>query len=570
MMEKYGNKFNTTMQHDTMQTIMKALLKTTGWLVMAAALTFGFASCSSDDDAVDGQQSVNPTGKYTMTVKATKGDADTRALSLNGTSVDVFWNAGEIVDVYQEKNQTETKIGTLYATASSTAETTLTGTLDAPVAGKTLYFYLHGRNRSYSSQNGALTGEGSIEENQDFAEGTVLSGDFTIDGTQVKVPKGLSLTSLQAIVKFTLKDAATDQPLYVRSLTVTDEALNLSSQDENPSFILGSPLTITPDDATNELYVAISGLNKVDKHSHLVLTATGADGKTYIYAREYAPEASIYFTHGNYYTRTVKMKKGFTTFSENSVIQVGDPIRLTQEWDVNNHSWYLPAGKTGTLVRANIDDSGNVTEDEYGAYYVIKYVYHDLEGDDPDYTFYFFDDKSMPVGKTSDGLVVKNVDVSGTKPTCTIGVNGYYEVWKWKPEDGNMPPAGYFSYYFSEGGVTLSGVNGVMLISEGLVDLGPGGNGPDDPDVSETSFTFSAPAGKKFVEIKMIFETEDDAANTLFESSGWRQSGNTLTCKPSGSLTTEVAINPRKGPDNYYRLDIHGIESIVFTLADDI
>lgn len=435
-MMRIGNKFNTTMQHDTMQTIMKGLLKSTGWLVMAAALSFGIASCSSDNDAVAEQQSVKPTGKYTMTVKATKGDDGTRALRPNGTSVDVFWTEGEIVEVYQEKDQTETKIGTLYAAASDDAETTLTGTLDEPVAGKTLYFYLHGRNRSYSSQNGALTGEGSIEENQDFAWVTVLSSDFTIDGTQVNVPNGLTLTSLQAIVKFSLKDAATDQPLYVRSLTVTDEALNLSSQTENPSFILGSPLTITPDDATNELYVAISGLNKADKHSHLVLTATGADGNEYIYTKEYSAGASVYFTHGMYYTRTVKMKKGFTTFSENSVIKVGDLIRLTQEWDVNNHSWYLPAGKTGTLVRANIDDSGNVTEDENGAYYVIKYVYHDLEGDDDDYTFYFFDDKSMPVGKTSDGLIVTNVDVSGAKPTCTIGVNGYYEVWKWKSDEG--------------------------------------------------------------------------------------------------------------------------------------
>lgn len=422
-----------------MQTIMKALLKTSGWLVMAAALSFGFASCSSDNDAVAEQQSVKPTGKYTMTVQVTKGDADTRALKLgeDKKSVDAYWTQGEIVEVYQNQNG-ETLLGKLYAAANEGATTTLTGTLEvAPLAGEALYFYLHARDRSgrYTSQNGTLA---SIAENQDFAEGVVQPYDetynqngFTIQGTQVIVPDGaLTLESKQAIVKFTLLDAATDEALYVRSLTVTDEALNLSSQsNETPSFISGAPLTITPDGATNELYVAISGLNKADKHSHLVLTATDADNNNYIYAKEYAPEASVYFTHGKYYTRTVKMKKGFTTFRPSDVIKVGDPIRLTQEWKVyvGDTQWgFFPRAKTGTLVRANIDDSGKVTEAADGAYYVIKVIYHDPNdaNHDNDYNFYFFDDKSMPVLATSDGLVVKNVDVSGTMPTCTIGVNG--------------------------------------------------------------------------------------------------------------------------------------------------
>ena len=559
-----------------MKTIMKGLWKTSGWLVMAAALTFGFASCSSDNDAVAEQQSVNPTGKYTMTVQVTKGDADTRALKLGKDDqdkpiVDAYWAQGEIVEVYQNKNG-ETLLGTLTAAASDGITTTLTGTLEvAPLAGEALYFYLHARDRSgrYTRQNGTLA---SIAENQDFAEGVVQPYDatdnpngFTIHGTQVNVPS-LTLESKQAIVKFTLLDAQ-GNPLKVRSLTVTDEALNLSSQsNETPSFISGAPLTITPDDATSELYVAISGLNKADKHSHLVLTATGEDGNEYIYRKEYSAGASVYFTHGMYYTRTVKMKKGFTKFKNGDVIKVGDLIRLTQEWDVNNHSWYLPAGKTGTLVRANIDGNGKVTEAANGAYYVIRYVYHDLEGDDDDYTFYFFDDKPIPVLATSDGLVVTNVDVNGTKPTCTIGVNGDYEVWNWNSEDDGVlvlfDEIGYSPN--DDDGVELFGKNASMGFSNSLVDLMPNG-----PDASGTSFTFKAPPGKKFEKIKMIFK--DNEFDAMFGSSyEWERIDNTLTWtyKPFNSITSEVTIEPYKGPNGNSMLHIQRIESIVFTLVD--
>ena len=570
-----GNKFNTTQcNKTTMQTIMKGLWKTSGWLVMAAALTFGIASCSSDNDAVAEQQSVKPTGKYTMTVQVTKGDADTRALKL-GTdekSVDAYWAQGEIVEVYQNQNG-ETLLGTLTAAASDGITTTLTGTLEvAPSAGEALYFYLHARDRSgrYTRQNGTLA---SIAENQDFAEGVVQPYDatdnpngFTIHGTQVNVPS-LTLESKQAIVKFTLLDAATDEALYVTSLTVTDEALNLSSQDENPSFISGAPLTITPASpasSTDKFYVAISNLNKADKHSNLVLTATGADGYTYTYTRKYSEEAPVYFTHGMYYTRTVKMKRIFTTFSSDDVIRVGDQVALNKTWSVTNANFYINSDRTYTLIRANISEESlsGVTPDENGAYYVLQNKDSEL-----DYVFY---DKSMPVGKTSDGLVVKNVNTSGTMPTCIIGVHGYCEVWNWKSGVG-LPPDGDFAYS-PNNGVTLSGKNARMHFYEGLVDLEPGGPnvvGPNGLDASNTSFTFEAPSGKKFVGIKMIFKEEGGASSAHFDSNGWVRSDNTWTYNPSNPFTTEVTIEPIEHSNGNRLLAIQRIESIVFTLADD-
>jgi len=63
---------------------MMRLIKTTGWLAMAAALTLGTAACSSSDDSIAEQQPTNPTAPktYTMTVQVTKGDdAATRGLA---------------------------------------------------------------------------------------------------------------------------------------------------------------------------------------------------------------------------------------------------------------------------------------------------------------------------------------------------------------------------------------------------------------------------------------------------------------------------------------------------------
>ena len=58
------------------------MTKTLGWLVVAAALTFGFSACSSDDDAVAEKPTVNPAvtadGKVHVTVGAGLSDGQTR------------------------------------------------------------------------------------------------------------------------------------------------------------------------------------------------------------------------------------------------------------------------------------------------------------------------------------------------------------------------------------------------------------------------------------------------------------------------------------------------------------
>lgn len=174
-------------------------------LMLAATV----AACTVEDM---NEQPVEPQ-TYTMTVKASKdGDVATKALSLDGTTLNVTWTAGEEVLVYQNGS----KIGTLTAAASSTASTTLSGTLDnAPDAGQALTFYFHtAANPSYSGQDGTLT---MIASTYDFCSpATVASGDFTVDAgnKKVNVPAGISFgANKQAIVKFTFLDKADGTPL---------------------------------------------------------------------------------------------------------------------------------------------------------------------------------------------------------------------------------------------------------------------------------------------------------------------------------------------------------------------
>lgn len=225
-------------------TTMMRLIKTTGWLAMAAAIIFGTAACSSSDDDVITEQKVNPTAPktYTMTVQASKGDAAaTRGLSLDGKTLNVKWNEGEEVIVMQDDDE----LGTLTATPDPNDPTkaTLTGELYKLNPEEDIEFHLHSTSRDYSRQSGVLLskdGENSIEENFDYASCTVEAESGKIktsiekdpDGNEeydeyylVTIEGGITLESEQAIVKFTLVDKAdATTPMNVTRLEVDDQS----------------------------------------------------------------------------------------------------------------------------------------------------------------------------------------------------------------------------------------------------------------------------------------------------------------------------------------------------------
>ena len=311
--------------------------------MIGAAIT----SCSkSDDTPAPEPKPVGPT-TYTMTIKATKSaDAKTRALSYDDVNnrIDATWDAGEEVLVYQN----ESYICTLTAAASSTASTTLSGTLkNVPDKSKGLTFYFHTTNApSYDGQDGTLT---TIASKYDFcAPATVASGSFTVNTVNktVTVPDGISFgANQQAIVKFTLKDyngAALPLSPSNPSVPSNPSALTVKYGDNRIS------LTSIPD-ATYEsngngvLYVAIPEFT----NQKVTLTATvGNDThNTYTYVK-----SGVTFTNGQYYAINVSMVNPYKTpltlqvCSDNTTIQVWNFERL--QYRINRGKWNVATANT--------------------------------------------------------------------------------------------------------------------------------------------------------------------------------------------------------------------------------
>lgn len=313
-----------------MKKIMTSIKTLAILLIAGAALT----ACTDDINIID-EQPVDPaTQKYTMTVKASKdGDVATKALSLDGTTLNVTWTAGEEVLVYQNGS----KIGTLTAAASSTASTTLSGTLDsAPNASQALTFYFHtAANPSYSGQDGTLT---KIASTYDFcAPATVASGSFTVDDVNntVSVPAGISFgANKQAIVKFTFVDKDNTTTRLSPSALIVSVDLSaaykaaLQSSNEGLYNAIAAKLpyenSLTIPDATytengeGVIYLAIPDKIEamLEEHSEfalletiikngieIALTAT-VGSNTYTLTKSGFP-----FENGKYYAITAKMTK---------------------------------------------------------------------------------------------------------------------------------------------------------------------------------------------------------------------------------------------------------------------
>ena len=191
-------------------------IKTLAALLMAGA---AFTACSSDDDIID-EQPVNPAGKYTMTVNASKGGAETRALELDSKTLKVKWASTDQVSVFPEAWSTDltlTPIGTLTAAASDDGSTTLTGdvTTTGLNTGDKVQMLFPRATWDYTGQTGILLSDAnSIEKKYDYALATPT---ITVDGDNITADA--SFESQQAIVKFILKDAG-GNAIDASSLTI--------------------------------------------------------------------------------------------------------------------------------------------------------------------------------------------------------------------------------------------------------------------------------------------------------------------------------------------------------------
>ena len=286
---------------------------------MSSLVAMAYTSCSNSDDVIDTPDPIVKT--YTMTVDAQKGSNGTRALSLDGSTLNSTWTAGETVKVYKDNAE----LGTL--TAQSTgASTSLKGTLtgDLNVNDNLTLKYL---SADYNSQDGTLTGKAkSIDKVCDYSTATVtVSG---IAGGNISTTNA-NFENQQAVIKFTLKNAdgsaslgnPTAFSVTDGSSTVTLSEIPDETYDTNGSGVLYVAFPATGESATITLSATVSG-------EVYGLAKTG-----------------ITFTNSKYYGVTVKMKQAASAPAEAEAVDLG----LSVKW-------------------ANMN-VGATSETDYGKYY---------------------------------------------------------------------------------------------------------------------------------------------------------------------------------------------------------
>lgn len=248
---------------------------------MATLLLAGVStivSCTKDDEQpVEGKT-------YHMTVTASKGGDNAKALTVDGTTISATWAAGETVTVYNVTKGADLT-GNLAAQssgASTTLEGDLTGTIEAGDE-LTLKFC----SPDYSMQDGTLA---YIAAHCDYAEATVTVA--SVAGGEITASGNAAFENKQAIVKFSLMDAGgTAISAAVLSVTVDDVIY-----------------ATIPASATNELYVALPGIS-----GQAVTLSAKVGGQWYN-----KTQAGVTFVNGQYYTVTAKLaQKGMLpgTFS---------------------------------------------------------------------------------------------------------------------------------------------------------------------------------------------------------------------------------------------------------------
>ena len=312
---------------------MKKNILSMAALLMASAAVF--TACSSDDN-ISSEQPDNPTGKYTMTINASKdGDATTRAPSLEGKTLNATWATTENVYVKKGSDWATGSLKPQADGATATLKGTLTGITPASSDVLTLQFPRSGE-RDYSGQVGTLA---DIAAKYDYATATVTVADVSAPGNIIPEEATTTFTNQQAIVKFTLIDK-TDG---TTSLSASQLVINDGTTD----------YTINPASETSEIYAAIPGFTG----QTVTLTATVGDD-TYTYEK-----TGVSFTNGQYYEITVKMTKqaaGPTypiALSAVTADYVGSVV--CSDGNVYPAKTAAPAGKTAVGILGKVTETGH-------------------------------------------------------------------------------------------------------------------------------------------------------------------------------------------------------------------
>ena len=332
-------------------------------LMAGAAMMFTACSGSEDNDIIEPASAQPANGKYTLTVNASKGgasreqngirsssaeaqpalgkakavDATTRALSLDGNTLNATWKEGEKVTVLKLETNIMNPQGYWTVLGQLTVGNVRDGGLTCSLTGEfgegtlgegdKLRLVFPGKDSdtywmTYTNQKGGLNWIASQYDYCSTPDDKSQAVRVTaVNGTNVTTSDA-TFTNNQAIVRFTFMDG-NDYAVNPTSLTISAKDSYGQEKMITEKQITGIGISTTPtalnllsDGMTNVVYAAIPGFSNMN----ITLTAT-VGSKTYIYKK-----SDVTFENGKYYAITVKMKKLGKVLSEVAKSDLGKII----------------------------------------------------------------------------------------------------------------------------------------------------------------------------------------------------------------------------------------------------
>ena len=189
-----------------------------------------------------------------LTLQASKADG-TKALSLDGNTLNAYWKSTESVLVYDATDVCLGSLDVSPAEGEKPSSATLTGTLDVTgvTAGDKLSLRIPRHDWDYTGQVGTLTGENSIEERFDYASAVIEVE--TVGENVITATGSAHFNNEQSVYRFGFKEG--DVTLSVK-LFVLGTASNKLVQSINDGQAVYGAFKVKPAAATTELlYVSL-------------------------------------------------------------------------------------------------------------------------------------------------------------------------------------------------------------------------------------------------------------------------------------------------------------------------
>ena len=374
----------------TIRNIFTAVFLLTSGLIMTG--------CKNDNNAPEQPAKAQT---YRMRITASKGtDTPTngprRVLSLDGTTLNAVWAAGEQVSVYNVTKGTELG-GRLEAQSggeSTQLEGDLTGTFEAGDI-LTLRFL----SPAYADQQGTLA---YISANCDYAEAENVEV-ASVSGGQIQAANDAVFANRQAILRLTLKDAADG------TTPVSPTALELFDGTSGIATLTSIPASTYTTNGEGVLYVAVPGFSG----KTITLTAiAGAD--TYIYNK---PGVTI--EDGSYYTLSAEMTKLVSSAPAGAIGNAFSVSATQQVYFSQGNLQYRASDKTWRFAEHQWDIVGM----GYGQTNTTGNIYCYLGGTVPD-------GDNRQISSTYNGWIDLFGWGTGNQPTKTSENNSDYTLYR--------------------------------------------------------------------------------------------------------------------------------------------